>query len=766
MTLKRLLLLLLCVLFTSLWSAPRIAIVDGFIQPTSFLSDDHSTIKRYTTGKLPVISEGVHIYTAHFNYDSTIQEPSLYFGAMYYPCIVSINGHDLYQWGKLKAHGGMVNYSAQTIRIPRTILTEKHNILTIRFWTDGLNMGLPKLWIGETEAVRYDVEIKNAYNATVPKIGVSLAFIVFGISMLSYFLMKTRPAVLLYFGFYTLTTALTFHMFLFNGSTLDHVIQTKIFRTATPLMALAMFYLISYLTKRFNSMRAQRIKVVLFLIHVPLIIFIWSADSKFVIEQVVSKFLPIGLGPLLIGSLVLTILAVKESRLKSNWVLLLNVVFILLSTKNDLSSLGRKVLPEIWMLPYSYILMTFSVAGMLIYRQVELFLENKRNKLELQSLYFTLQHANTQIEHSREVAVQESFARESFLKTIAHELRTPLTGLLGGVNAIADDETIPVHLKKPVFYMKSSFHRLFVTVSNLFDFVEIKKGTIAIVAHPFRVVDVLEPVLEYYRDAARAKGISLIIIPPKNIPEELYGDSEHLLQIIDNLLGNSLKFTNAGGISCELSYANNHLTVAIKDTGVGIEEDRQAAMFKAFSRGEEFSFSQRYEGVGLGLSIVDAVVKAMKGTITFSSVPGKGTVFIIVIPIITANKRTVEFSSRKKVLIVEDNAINALMVTKQLESGKFITEAAVNGKEAVDMCKNNQYDAILMDIQMPIMDGIVASKEIRKFNVKTPIIALTANGDRIQCMRAGMNEVLMKPISSDKLISVVSNMIQYAEKGL
>ncbi len=754
--------LFILILFVlSLTADPRINITEGTITSIENTSGDSGVSKRYTRGKLPVLSEGVYRYTAHFVKNDSIKNPTLFLGAMYYPCTITQNKYVIYRWGTLDKNGGMVNYRSTALLLMEEKL-EETNTIVIDFWTDGLTMGLPDLWIGSNRDVTVQTELYNALNVTGTRIGVFLSFLVFLFAMFAFILTKQHRSKIFTYAFFALMTTLTFHMFLFNGSTIDHLIQTKIFRTATLLMGLALFYMISDLTAQF---KIKKLQVILFLIHVPVFYLIWTSGSKYAVEEIISKAIPMITAPILLLTFATSVRSIQKNNSPENWLILANVLIIFYATYNDLSSLGEKFLPDVWMIPYAYILMTFTGAATIIWRQVKLYNEHQKNRQELVTLYNKLEIANRDTEAARELAVQESAARESFLKTIAHELRTPLTGILGGVNAIAEDEHIPLHLKKPAFYMKSSFHRLFVTVSNLFDFVEIKRGPIPIVPHHFSVLDVIEPVLEFYKDVARSKGISLIVLPEKGIPDDLYGDSEHLLQVVDNLIGNAIKFTKTGGVSCEMGYSNSRLNITIKDTGVGISEEKQAAMFKAFSRGEDFSFAQKYEGVGLGLAIVDAVVRAMKGTLTFSSIINKGTLFSISIPLIPANNRRVVFTSKKKILVVEDNVVNSLMVVKQLESGKFAVEAVFNGQEAVDRCKENQYDAILMDIQMPIMDGLRATMEIRKFNVKIPIIALTANGDRLQCMRVGMNEVLMKPISSDKLISVVSNSIVGSEKG-
>ena len=144
-----------------------------------------------------------------------------------------------------------------------------------------------------------------------------------------------------------------------------------------------------------------------------------------------------------------------------------------------------------------------------------------------------------------------------------------------------------------------------------------------------------------------SKGISLIALPFQNVPETLYGDSDHVIQILDNLIGNSVKFTEQGGVSCKITYESELLKIDIRDTGCGIPQDKQDAMFKAFSRGEEFSFSQRYEGIGLGLAIVDATVKKMKGTITFESTQGQGTLFSVALPMLPVHKRREKFTSKR-----------------------------------------------------------------------------------------------------------------------
>jgi signal transduction histidine kinase len=714
----------------------------------------------YTGGELPISGEGIYRYTTTFDSLSQFSSPTLYFGSMYYPCKVYLNNTKLYEWGTLDQTGGMVNYRAAKITLPPSLL-HAENRLTIEFWSDGLTMGLAKLCINEAQRVSRRVELHNARNATGIQLGVLLAFIVATIALVASLYRNREWKSTRYLAFFALSTGLTFHIFLFNSSSYDHLFQTKLFRTATLFMSYTLFITVTELSHRFNSRTIQR---VIGVVIVLLSLIIWQGESKFEIEQFISAVIPFSVAPLTLFSLIVSFYTLTKER-SGTWIIItLNIITLFVASINDLSSLKQQVLPWIWLIPYSNILTTATLAAILVHRQIKISREKEKIKKELELSSEVLEMTNRDLEEAKDAIEAESNARESFIKSVAHELRTPLSGLLGSVDIIATDEYVPKHLKKPLFHMQSSFHRLFVTVSNLFDFVEMKKEKLSTISHPFVINDVLTPLIQFYKSEALSRGISLIALPSQNFPKELYGDSEHLIQIIDNLLGNAIKFTANGGVSIQGFYEKGTLKFIIKDTGSGIKEEMQEALFKAFSRGEEFSFSQQYEGIGLGLAIVDSTIRAMKGTISFNSTVGKGTEFTFELPMLTVHKQSRSFKSTKRILVVDDNVVNCLMLEKQLEKAKFHVEVVNNGLEAVNICREKKFDLVLMDIQMPVMDGLTATQEIRKFSSKLPIIAVTANGDNSECLAAGMNKTVMKPVSTEKLISIMGEYLLRSER--
>ncbi len=732
--------------------AQRIDLSEGHI----FLGD---TSIEYSSGALPIDTAGIYQFSTNFKYDSTLESPSLFFGAMYYPCVVSINGYKIYQWGTLDSIGGMCNYGSNLVVIPEQILKDQNN-LTIDFWSDGLVMGIADRWIGTSHDVTRVVEFRNAFNKTGIRVGVIVSFFVALLSFFAYFAMQKKQHLVLSFAFFTVVMAVAFHPFVFNSPLINHIIQTQLFRTGSILMVYALFGCITEVT---NIFRNKWIKIVHFAIIFPLIILVWTSGSKFEIEQIMSKVASFYIGPVLLINLIFLLRSIYLKMGRSYWFILINYVILVYSAFNDLASLKMHTLPRYWMVPFGYLFIVISILTYLVSIQFKIYNENKKMSEQLYSLNDLLSQSNKDLLSANSAIEKESEIRESFIKTVAHELRTPLNGLVGGVDIILDDEAIPVHLKDPIFHIKSSFHRLIITVSNLFDYVEMTNGEIQIIPHSFLVMDVINPVLENYRQTALAKGISFIVLPSKKVPQKLYGDSEHMVQVIDNIIENAVKFTDTGGVSFSISYEDNSIFVEIMDTGKGIDEDLKNAMFEAFSRGEDYSYSQQYEGVGLGLAIADNVVKAMKGTLAFTSSANVGTKFTISFPMVLQNAKKITFTTKRRVLIVEDNVVNSIMVQKQLESGSFFVEAVDNGEKAVKACREKKFDAILMDIQMPIMDGITATKEIRKFNSKIPIIALTANGNERECRNAGANTLITKPASVEKLITVVSELIITAE---
>jgi PAS domain S-box-containing protein len=375
-------------------------------------------------------------------------------------------------------------------------------------------------------------------------------------------------------------------------------------------------------------------------------------------------------------------------------------------------------------------------------------------------------------------------AKEQFLANISHEIRTPINGIAGMANLLSqnpDTSQRDAYLQAII----SATNNLKVIINDILDLASIDSGKIKLEKIGFNLNDLLATLVQTFQVQALEKKIGLTyqLSQPKVV---LIGDPVRLNQILINLLSNALKFTQQGSIqiSAQIEKADARhalLKIDVSDTGIGIAKDKLKRIFESFSQADA-SVTRKYGGTGLGLTIVKQLVKLQRGTIKVVSEEGKGSVFSATLPyligkpqdITELSARATEDQSQKeslsqlKILLVEDNEINQLYASTILRSWKCETTVAENGVVALERLKSTVFDVILMDIQMPVMDGFETTLAIRKGNVQSaiPIIALTANATQNhieRCIELGMNDFLSKPFAPEDLYRMLIKFTQEKE---
>jgi len=241
------------------------------------------------------------------------------------------------------------------------------------------------------------------------------------------------------------------------------------------------------------------------------------------------------------------------------------------------------------------------------------------------------------------------------------------------------------------------------------------------------------------------------------LPQFLVGDVDRVSLVLNNLLHNAIKFTVKGGVTLHSSYSDGVLTFIIADMAGGFDRDFESQAFKLFEHAEKRSHSQRFDGVGIGLTITKNVIEAMNGSIKFDSVEGKGTTFTVTIPLEEVS--LLQEKSSSSILVVDDNSVNRMILKSQLTQLGYSVEETINGKEAVEMCGEIEFDAVIMDVQMPVMNGIEATTQIHKAHPLLPIIGLSANANRKECLAAGMKDLLIKPVGTLVIHETISRYI-------
>ena len=391
------------------------------------------------------------------------------------------------------------------------------------------------------------------------------------------------------------------------------------------------------------------------------------------------------------------------------------------------------------------------------------------------------------IEMARRARAREIEARRAeelkatFLANMSHEIRTPMNGVLGMTELLLDTPTTPVQ-REYLETIRDSAGMLLGILNDILDFSKIEAERLEIEQIAFDPVRELQEVLALIRPKIAEKGLRLTI-DTEGLPRSISGDPVRYRQILLNLVGNACKFTNEGEIAVTGRVTAEdmerlRLRFEVRDTGIGIATEAQAGLFQSFSQADG-SMTRRYGGTGLGLAISKKLAMMMGGDLTFASVAGKGSTFTFEIEAGVAKNAPVAASTERisaqgRVLLAEDNAVNRRIAQMFLEKAGFSVDVVENGREAVEAATSGVYALALMDVQMPEMDGLSATEEIRKLELATgaprlPIVALTANamnGDLERCLAAGMDDYLSKPVSQETMQRKAREWSRRASSGL
>ena len=445
-------------------------------------------------------------------------------------------------------------------------------------------------------------------------------------------------------------------------------------------------------------------------------------------------------------------------------------------TEIKLASIKIEIVPPFYMTLWFYTLVLFliiaSVYSVFHFRVRRI--NNKRRFLQLSNRALAAevkQRKETEnlYKLEKEKAEKAVEVKDEFLSNMSHEIRTPLNMILGYLQLIGTDKS---NVDQFLKVMRVSADNLLHLVNQILDLSKIEKGKLELNHTPFNTLNYIEELKHLFTDVFENKGLEFIVDLDNDLPQVIIGDKQRLNQILTNLLGNALKFTETGFVRIKVQSSlqignQSNIKFTVEDSGIGIAKDKMTTVFEKFTQ-EESDITRKFGGTGLGLTIAKELISLFKGKMEVESTKGKGSIFSFTLPFTIGTLKKEEIQVFKelpksisglKILIVDDNQFNLTLSSTILQANQAISKTAISGEKALELLKDENFDAILMDIHMPEMNGYETTVEIIERNIGIPIIGCTADiFDETfdKCIKSGMVDVITKPFQITELIEKIS----------
>lgn len=414
--------------------------------------------------------------------------------------------------------------------------------------------------------------------------------------------------------------------------------------------------------------------------------------------------------------------------------------------------------------------------------KVNIFIELYRQKKELRTQLAMITDLVEALNDAKVEAEQANASKTQFLANMSHEIRTPIGAILGFNDLMKNPDNSPEENRHHMAVVERNSHQLLKLIDDILDLSKVDAGMLAIESIPFSITELLADFSAAMKLKAEAKGIQFVLSADQVFPKLICSDQFRLQQILTNIVGNALKFTSKGHVTLSISYAPPILKFVVTDTGIGISKDHESRLFQPFSQAD-ISTTRMFGGTGLGLVLSRRLAEALGGRLELiNSTENVGSTFLIEIKATMHSDAKLEDRKAStimtdtsieapqagqilrglKVLLVEDSPDNQMLITAYLNNEGADVESASDGAEGVKLALAKDFDVLLMDIQMPVLDGHEATRQLVRSKYTKPIIALTAhamNEERKKCLDSGFTDFLTKPIQRDRLINILSRYV-------